>query len=322
MRVRVCSAVVAAILAACSSTPEPTATAKVTPIPTLPKSLTDKDSTKLVRATNRNIENWHDLVFIQGSTLAGQALRRNIQQTVDEKFETFADVATNGELAQLRIMAVRGIAFSFEHRDEGRDILLRLMQNESPTMIANAALGLGMLKSRKTSEIDLATLITLLQHKDRGVRTNAADALGELFRITDTPRELTSMYREAIDRLTVIGKDPASVYGRRAASAALGNLHHPACFDALVSMLTDEDLQVQIGVLDALRKLKDTRALEYVLKYLADNSTSPGGSHAEKTLEGICISAGLMKDARDATDLGDSARRWRQYIDAARMNRG
>ncbi|MEE8106402.1 MAG: HEAT repeat domain-containing protein [Planctomycetota bacterium] len=293
-------------------------------MPTLPKSLTDKESTKLVRATNRNIQNWHDLMFVQGSTLAGQALRKNIQETVDDNFETFSQVALtpDHDYKPLAIMAVRGIAFSFKHRDEGRDILLSLLQNESPTMIANAALGLGMLKSKKTSEIDLATLITLLEHRNRGVRTNAADALGELFRIKQTPRELTSMYREAIDRLTVIGQDRDNVFGRRAASAALGNLHHPASFDALVEMLDDTDIQVQIGVLDALRKLKDPRALEYVLDYLDDNSTGPGGSHAQKTLEDICISAGLMKDARDATDLGTSARRWRQYIDAARMEGG
>ena len=310
-----------ALVAACKSKPERTML-EVVPLPKLPRELAERESTKLVRATNRNIIQWHDLKYGQGATSAAVAMHHTIRTAVDENFDTFVDVARNGELLQLRSMAVKAIGFTSEHRRRAREFLKEELDNESWTIVANAALGLGILRSKKTDEEDLGALISLLESKHAPVRANSADALSSLFTIKPTPVPLTPQYQTALDRLSILAEERGEIRVRRASVKALIGMHTPAAFMAFASGLDDPDFEVRIGCITGMRLLLDPRALDPLVTHLDDVDSKQEATHVTEALIKIAMVQNFSSDARELEALGTSYRKWRDFIRSKRMELG
>jgi HEAT repeat protein len=303
------------LFAACGSTPEEPATTLVqVGAVEDARELDIDESSRLVLDTERNVNQWEEL-RLQGMTQKMEAVRRSIAVAVDGNLDVFSEMALEGELNLQRNKAVKCLGFAFEQREAARKTLVILLGDGSATIAANAARALGILRDPET---DLTPLITLLAHRDVHVRTNAATALIDLFRIKPTPRQLPAQYYTAIDRLITMLHDPASIRSRRAAAWALANMHHPEVLDHLVSALADADEQVQVGGLYGLRQLGDARSLEPLLAYLEGEPGGEAGSWAHQALVAIAMNGGFAKTASELRSLGDNARLWRDWFRQAR----
>jgi HEAT repeat protein len=294
----------------------------VTPLPKLPRELAERESTKLVRATNRNIIQWHDLKYGQGATSAAIAMHHTIRIAVDENFDMFIDVARNGELLQLKSMAVKAIGFTSEHRRRAREFLKEELDNESWTIVANAALGLGILRSKKTDEEDLGALISLLENKHAPVRANSADALGNLFTIKPTPVPLTPQYETALNRLTILAEQRGETRVRRASIKALIGMHTPGALMAFAEGLDDPDFEVRIGCITGMRLLLDPRAIDPLVTHLEDIDSKQEATHVTEALIKIAMVQNFSGDARELEALGTSYKQWRNFIRSKRMELG
>ncbi|MGQ0614853.1 MAG: HEAT repeat domain-containing protein [Planctomycetaceae bacterium] len=281
----------------------------------LPPEVAERESTKIVRRVNRNIDLWQELL-LQGKPSQAHGLRLSIAREVDENFPVFESVAREGEFTQLRNLAVKGVAFASAKRADARALLDHLLGDPQITILQNAALGHGILGDPDT---DLSKLIALAGHGDVEVRTNAASSLGKLFRLKEIPRELSQEYRIAIDRLGGLMLEQTSVRARRAAVVALANLHHPETLPLLVNSLEDEDVQVQISGLFGLKELADQRALDPVLQYLRGNPSEAGASWAAEVLVRIALEGGFTQDASELEALGTNPGAWKSWFDTARM---
>ena len=273
------------------------------------------EPTSLVRATARNVGSFIELRQ-QGKTQQMRAVHGVIAKSVDDNFDTFRQVALEGELSVIRNMATKCLGFAIKKRREARDTLLVLCLDRDKWIVANAVLGFGTLLDK---EMDLAPIIALVGSGDVNIRTNAATALIGLFRVKETPRQLTPQYHTAIERLVTLLHDDTSVRSRRAAVWALANIRHPETLPHLVSALEDDDEQVQIGGLRGLEVLGDQRALEALLRFLEGSPTPEAISWVLVALKTIVVQAGLADAKAEMDDLGESPRKWREYIRNARM---
>jgi len=280
----------------------------------IPPEVAEKETTKTVRRVNRNVDLWQELLA-QGKTTQAHSLRQSIARDVDENFDAVATVAREGEFTQLRNLAVKGLGFSRERRADARALLDTLLGDPQLTIVQNAALSLGILADPET---DLTKLVALLAHGDAEVRTNAATALAKLFRVRETPRDLTPEYQVAADRLAAVLADAKHARARRAAVFAFANLHHPHMLPFLIDALEDEDVQVQIGALYGLKELADERALEPLLRYLDGDPSEAGASWAQEALTRIALVSGLAKDAGELDGLGGKTQKWREWFEKAR----
>jgi len=138
----------------------------------LPPEVAEKESTKIVRRVNRNIDLWQELL-LQGKPSQAHGLRQSIAREVDENYAVFESVAREGEYTQLRNLAVKGLGFAAARRAEARAALDALLDDPQITIVQNASLALGILGDPAT---ELAKLIALLAHGDLEVRTNAASS--------------------------------------------------------------------------------------------------------------------------------------------------
>jgi HEAT repeat protein len=297
--------------AACESTPEdpPTTLVQVGAVEDA-RELDIDESSRLVLDTERNVNQWEEL-RLQGMTQKMEAVRRSIAVTVDDNIDIFQQMALEGELVLQRNKAVKCLGFAFEQRKAAGKTLVILLEDGNATIVANAARSLGLLRDPET---DLTPIIALLGHRNVHVRTNAASALIELFRIKPTPRQLPAQYYAAIDRLITMLHDPASIRSRRAAAWALAMLHHPEALDHLVSALSDNDEQVQVGGLYGLKLLGDQRALEPLLTYLEGSPGGEAGSWASQALVAIALQGGFAKTAAELRSLGTNGRLWRDWF--------
>lgn len=302
--------------ASCASNRDETAMPPDPDVITEAPELRGDEASQLVRATKRNVDRYWEL-RIQGQTQPMIALHQNIARSVDQNFATFRAQALDKELLIQRNPAIGCLAFAIEKRTKARDVLLQILKDEEdPTLLANAALGLGILRDKET---DLTQLIRLVGHGDVEVRTSAASTLKELFRIKETPRELTPQHWAAVDRLVTLLHDERTTRGRRAAVWALANLRHPDVLDHLVSALEDKDELVQIGGLRGLETLGDQRGLEPILKYLEGNPTTNAQSYAKRALIKIAVQGGFAKTPSEVEDLGTNPKLWRKWFRNARM---
>lgn len=276
--------------------------------------VTGDEATQLVRRTERNVKHYEEL-RLQGQTGSMVAVRRTIAKTVDDNFPTFQRVALDKGSSVQRNMAIQALGFANEYREKARDMLLGILDEDDPWILANAALALSLLKDPKT---DLSRLITLVGHADKEVRTNAATALKEIYNVQQTPRKLTPQHYAAIDRLVSLLHDKATTRGRRAAVFALANMQHPACLDHLASALEDSDKVVQIGGLYGIERLGDQRALEPVLEFMSSTSSAEAASWAKKALVRIAVQGGFTNTPSELDKLGTSAKLWRKWFRAAR----
>jgi len=305
----------AALLApGCKSRKQPVTTSIERISVNLPPEVAERESTKIVRRVNRNIDLWQELL-LQGKPSQAHGLRLSIAREVDENFPVFESVAREGEFTQLRNLAVKGVAFASAQRAAARALLDLLLGDPQITIVQNAALALGILGDPDT---DLGKLIALAGHGDVEVRTNAASSLGKLFRLKEIPRELTQEYRVALDRLGGLMLEQTSARARRAAVVALANLHHPDALPLLVNALEDDDVQVQIAGLFGLRDLADQRALEPVLQYLRGNPSEAGASWAVEALVRIALEGGFTKEPAELESLGANAGAWKSWFEKAR----
>ncbi|MHC5032301.1 MAG: HEAT repeat domain-containing protein [Planctomycetota bacterium] len=276
--------------------------------------ITGDEATQLVRRTERNVKQYEEL-RLQGQTGSMVAVRRTIAQTVDDNFATFKRVALDEESSVQRNMAIQALGFANEYRDEARDMLVAMLGDDDPWILANAALALSRLKDPET---DLSRLITLVGHADKEVRTNAATALMEIYNVQQTPRRLTPQHYAAIDRLVSLLHDKATTRGRRAAVFALANLQHPEVLDHLASALEDSDEMVQIGGLYGIERLGDQRGLEPVLEFMSSTPSAEAASWAKKALVRIAVQGGFTNTPSELDKLGTSAKLWRKWFRAAR----
>jgi HEAT repeat protein len=125
--------------------------------------------------------------------------------------------------------------------------LRQFLETNDPSMRANAALGIGNLKTNAPST--LAALIKATKDADAVVRANAATALGKL----------ASAPEDTIPALAGLLKDTeASV--RIAAAKALGKLRlfDAAAMPALEEVKNDRDPQVRRAVRRAISELKQS----------------------------------------------------------------
>lgn len=276
--------------------------------------LTGDEATQLVRRTERNVAHFEEL-RLQGQTGSMVAVQRTIGRTVDENFQTFQITAQSSDVAVQRNMAVQALGFAVEYRAKARDLLIGMLDEDDPWILANAALSLSRLKDPET---DVTRLITLVGHGDKEVRTNAATALMEIFNVQQTPRQLTPQHYAAIDRLVSLLHDKATTRGRRAAVFALANLQHPETLDHLESALEDSDELVQIGGLYGIERLGDQRALEAVLEFMSDTSSAEAASWAKKAAVRIAVQGGFTNTPSELDKLGTSGKLWRKWFRAAR----
>ena len=275
------------------------------------------DDTRMVRNTSESVKRYEEL-RLQGLTRAMLALRSTIARTVDDNFDVFRDMALDGKLQIHRNMAVRCLGFASERREDAREALIQIASNreEKTFMVANAALGLGILHDPETP---LEPIVALMGSGDSSIRTNAAQALSEIVKIKKTPRELTPQYLAAIDRCATMLYDKYNRNGRRAAVYALANMRHPYNLEHLMAALGDDDEDVQIGGLFGIDLLGDQRAIEALLEYLRDGPTTAGITWAVKALKTIALQSGLAKSPAELQDLDDSARKWDEFFRGARM---
>lgn len=309
----------AAALAACQTTKRDGGKAEAivkTDMATEAPELEGDDATRIVRRTERNVDYYQEL-RLQGQTQQMVALHRTIGRTVDTEFPVFKKMAFDREYKTIqRNMAVKCLGFAIEKREEARETLLALLEENDLTIVSNAALGLGVLRDPET---DMTRLIRLLGHGNLDLRVNVASAVKELWRVKETPRRLTPQHWAAIDRLVTLMGDQGSTRGRRAAVWALANLHHPDVLEHLVSALQDKDEMVQIGGLYGIERLGDQRALEPLFLFLEDGPTSNAESWAKNALVSIAIKGGFANTPAQLQDLGTSPKLWRKWFKTQRM---
>lgn len=112
---------------------------------------------------------------------------------------------------------------------------------------------LGKIKNQNAVQI----ISEALNHENRGVRTKAARAIGEIFDQGEVERERPRLIRQLSDML----QDDDN-YIRRAAAEALGKIKDPAAVPALIAALKDKDGGVLEAATEALGKIKDPRAVQ------------------------------------------------------------
>ena len=273
------------------------------------------EASTLVRTTHRNVQHYQTLLA-QGQTREALAMHQTVGRAVDDNFATFRTKALDTSSYTVRNMAVTCLGFSLLRRAQARDLLLSLLIDDEPWIMANAAMGLSVLKDPDT---DLTRLIRLCTHGDAELRTSAATALKELFLVRETPRELTPQYWAALDALVALLHDKVTTRGRRAAAWALGNMRHPATLEHLVAALKDKDEMVQVGGLRGIELLGDQRALDPVIEFLDGSPTTSAQSYARRALVAIAIQSGFTKTPSELEPLGTNARLWRDWFRSQRM---
>lgn len=279
--------------------------------------LAQDENSKMVRNTSESVKRYEEL-RLQGLTRAQFALQSTISRTVDDNFEVFRDMALDGMSKLHRNMALRCIGFARERREDARECLIQIASNrKEPTyLVANAALGLGILRDPDTP---LEPIVSLMGSGDATIRTNAARALLEIVKVKKTPRVLNPQYLAAIDRCATMLYDKHNRNGRRAAVYALANMRHPDNLDHLIAALDDADEDVQIGGLVGIAMLGDQRAIEPLLEYLRDGPTGAATTWTIKALKEIAQQSGLAKTPADTQGLGDSPSKWEEFFRGARM---
>ncbi len=300
-----------ALAVACKS--KPAVTTRVTPISLeLPEQLERQPSTKLIRRTARNTTIWQELIT-QGRPDQATSLAIAIGRTVDENFEVFVDVAQNGVLKTLRNEAVKCLAFSRKHRFEATNVLMGMLDEPTPAIVANAVRGIGLLKDPRT---DIAPLIDLLSHGTPTVRTESARALKELFAEREPMLFLTAQQRVALDRLAGMTTDRTNTAGRRAAVWALAYMRNPETLDFMISALEDTDVRVQVGGLFGIESLADPRAIAPLIRYLSRTSTEAGSSWARRALIKIAVAEGRAASEGELAKMGTGVAEWQDFFRA------
>lgn len=302
------------LLAACES-PKGTTNVVEPASVAVPPELEKSDAIQLVRRTDRLVVEYLELLY-QGKIEQASAVKNTVGQTVDADFATFEEVARKGALTLHRNLAVKALGFAHRKRKEAHDLLQEMLKDPVPAIVANAALGLGILRYPET---DATRLIELLASGDPEIRINAATAIRDLLPLREIPRELTPEHRAAVDRLVVMLIDRTQVRGRRAAVWALANLRHGDMLPHLTAALHDEDDQVQIGALYGIRKLADPRSIDPLLAYLDGKPPEAQASWAKEALIAIALQSGLGKSRVELEPLGTNSRAWRRYLEEARM---
>jgi len=312
---------VALVLTGCQSSQDPSEVttivkAGVGAVEDQPILAQDED-TQMVRNTSESVKRYEEL-RLQGLTRAQHALQSTISRTVDDNFDVFRDMALDGKLKLHRNMALRCLGFAREQREDAREVLIQIASNrkEPVYLVANAALGLGILRDPDTP---LEPIVALLGSGDPVIRTSAARALSEIVKVKKTPRPLTPQYLAAIDRCATMLYDKHNRSGRRAAVFALGNMRHPDNLDHLIAALDDTDDDVQIGGLIGITMLGDQRAIGPLIEYLRDGPTSVATTWTVRALKQIANQSGLAKTPGETQALGDSPRKWEDFFRGARM---
>jgi hypothetical protein len=274
------------------------------------------DDGQLIRRTYSNVRR-HEELRIEGQTQPMAAMRRTIGQAVDENFDVFRRIATDKESSTLRNWSIACLGFAMEKRTAARQLLEgQLRELDQPKwLLANACLALCRLRDKET---DLSVVIPLIGHGDPEVRTNAANAVGGIWAVSETPRELSAQHLAAIDRLVSLLHDRATTRGRRAAALALATLHHPSVLDHLVSALEDEDDEVQIIGLAGIEKLGDPRALEPLFEYLDGSPSDEAATWAVTALKTIAVENRFAQTRSELESLGTSGKAWRKWFRAKR----
>jgi len=186
------------------------------------------------------------------------------------------------------------------HRDEGIDVALQALEDESPAVRVSAARALMELQSRRAAPAllqvlahdpdaqvrDAATaalgrvgsraVVTALTHvldnlhEDLDVRSGAAEALGDIALVK------RSTAAPAVPSLLAALSDK-DAWIRHDSAVALGYLREPRALSPLVALLrSDPDLRVRESAAGALGWIKSQDGLEPLLSVLENKSESLG----------------------------------------------
>ncbi len=151
--------------------------------------------------------------------------------------------------------------------NEAVDPLIGTLRDQDAWVRQSAAEALGKLQNDKASK----HLIRCLWDPEMEVRGEAALSLGKLKAV------------DAVPRLTVLLKDATAV--REKAVHALGEIGNPSTAEAVIELLEDPSDTVRIKAVEALGKIKCTKAMDPLLKAIQRNRI--GLELAEKSLKEI-----------------------------------
>jgi hypothetical protein len=251
---------VAAVLGACASSPDPAADGEPEKPPRFRVAQEDPDP-----GTNFGRETSPVLLFVQldrqlrayrdptTNALARQNMRPVLSRYVDANFDLIAQ-ALKGDNVKHRMVAAWGLGYSTDPR--AMPLLLTLLDDRSPKIRANALHGLATLRDPATP---LKPIVARFSDADQGVRCNAARAVREILQ--------PGAGVEVIVPLTgLLTDDDHKV--RLAAVGALGKIGRSECLGFLINALQDEMPLIRSQSALALGKMGDPAAVNHLMDAL------------------------------------------------------
>jgi HEAT repeat protein len=161
--------------------------------------------------------------------------------------------------------------------------LASYLDNEEPAAVATACFELGQLKAREY----LPNLVALLRHKDDRVVNMAAAALRDIIEPGDA--KLAGDFEALLSHQFILA--------RIGAVEALGQLQSRSSTELLIQKLKAEDPAVRYHIIDALRKIKDRKALPVLEGYLREVRKMDHNSGSKARARGTPPHPALMQEA-------------------------
>jgi HEAT repeat protein len=270
---------VAVLLGACASTPDPAAEAGSEKPPRIRVAREEAEP-----GTNFGRETSPELLFLQldrqlrtyrdpgTNTLARQNMRPVLARYVDANFDLIAQ-ALKGDNVKHRMVAAWALGYSRDPR--AMPSLLTLLHDRSPKVRANALHGLATLGDPATP---IKPVVVCFSDADASVRCNAARAVREILE--------PGSGIEVIVPLTGLLTDDDHLV-RLAAVGALGKIGRPECLGFLISALQDEMPLIRSQAALALGKTGDPACVSSLIDSLKTEKIPVVVSAVVKALESL-----------------------------------
>jgi HEAT repeat protein len=237
------------------------------------------------------------------------ALSTAIARETWERFDdVVADLATSDN-PRWRVAAARGLGFV--QNPKVVPALEGALRDSDASVLAAALVSLGL---QAAPEISVEKVSPLLTYPDKYVASNAALCLARVFQSRrmqkmDVPPKGTSAGLES--DLQVLLFDPVDPILRGTAAQALGELATPACEDALLNRVRDENTFVRMKVVQALAQAGSPKGYDILLDSLGREQLRNVQSVTALAIGSIAERQGLRPDY---SDLGVDAALWRRWL--------
>jgi len=268
---------VAGLLGACASTPDPQGDAQAE----------NPARVRVARenaapGTNYGRETSPEVLFVQldrqlrtyrdpgTNALARQNMRPVLSRYVDANFDLIAQ-AVKGDAEKRRMVAAWALGYSTDPR--AMPLLLGLLDDRSPKVRANTLHALATLRDPATP---LKPILVRFSDGDPGVRCNAARAVREIVPPgsgAEVIVPLTGLLTDDDDRV------------RLAAVGALGKIGRPECLGFLINALQDKMPLIRSQAALSLGKLGDPAAVNHLIDALRVEKIPVAISAIVKALE-------------------------------------